>query len=187
MPASTLDERTALIVVDLQNGTVDGPSVVPTGPVVANAARLVAAFRAHDLPVVVVRMHGGPPGRVGVLQGRRSPATDLGEVVPALGALPGDLHVTKAAWGAFAGTGLAGLLDARDVTQVVVVGMATSIGVESTARQAYDLGLHVTVVQDAVADRFAQGHERALGLVLPMLGEVATTDEVVALLDARAS
>ncbi|GAA4629298.1 cysteine hydrolase family protein [Cellulomonas oligotrophica] len=187
MPASTLDERTALIVVDLQHGTVDGPSVVPTGPVVANAARLAAAFRAHDLPVVVATVRGGPPGRIGVLQGRPSPATDLGEVVPGLGTAPGDLHVTRTGWSAFAGTSLAGLLRERGVTQVVVVGMATGIGVESTARQAYDLGLHVTVVQDAVADRFAQGHERALGLVLPMLGEVATTDEVVALLDARAS
>lgn len=187
MPASTLDDRTALIVVDLQHGTVDGPSVVPTGPVVANAARLAAAFRAHNLPVALVTMHGSAPGRIGVLQGRPAPAADLGDIVPGLGADPGDLRVTKSRWGAFAGTALGELLHERGVTQVVVVGMATSIGVESTARQAYDLGLHVTVAQDAVADRFAPGHERAIGLVLPMLGEVATSDEVVALLDARAS
>jgi hypothetical protein len=74
----------------------------------------------------------------------------------------GDLEVTRGGWSAFAGTGLAEQLRARDVRQVVLVGVATTFGVESTARDAYDAGFSVLVVSDAVTDRSAADHDLAL-------------------------
>ncbi|WP_031083308.1 isochorismatase family protein, partial [Streptomyces sp. NRRL WC-3549] len=63
MTATTLDPKTALVVVDLQKGIVGASTVHPAGDVVANAATLADAFRAKGLPVVLVRVTGGAPGR----------------------------------------------------------------------------------------------------------------------------
>jgi nicotinamidase-related amidase len=70
----------------------------------------------------------------------------------------------------------------RQVTEVVIVGLATNFGVESTARAAYDLGYHVVVVSDAVTGPMEDAHRNTLNRILPALGQVATTDEILALL-----
>ena len=94
----------------------------------------------------------------------------------------GDAVVTKHNWGAFHGTDLDVQLRRRGVTQIVLTGIATSIGVESTARAAYEHGYHVTVVTDAVGDRSLEAHENSVSHIFPRLGETGTTDEVLALL-----
>ncbi len=88
----------------------------------------------------------------------------------------------RAGWSAFAGTPLIQDLMARQITDVVIVGLATTFGVESTARAAADLGFSVVVVSDAVSDPDPAGHERSLTRVIPALGRVRTTTEVVAAL-----
>jgi nicotinamidase-related amidase len=90
--------------------------------------------------------------------------------------------VTKQTWGAFATTDLEAQLKALGVTQVVVTGVATSVGVESTARQAYEAGFNVTLPVDAMADLSSEAHERAVALVFPRLGETGATQDVLALL-----
>ena len=70
------------------------------------------------------------------------------------------------------------------VTQVVIAGVATSYGVESTAREAYDLGYHVTVAADAITDPTPEGHSHALNRVFPVLGQTGTTAEIIAMLPA---
>ena len=95
----------------------------------------------------------------------------------------GDLVVTKRNWGAFHGTDLDVLLRRRGVTQVVLTGIATSAGVESTARAAHEHGYHVTLVTDAMADRDPQIHAHSIGQIFPRLGETGTTDEVLDQLD----
>jgi nicotinamidase-related amidase len=70
------------------------------------------------------------------------------------------------------------------VTQVVLVGIATSIGVESTARYASELGLNVTLVVDAMTDMNADAHTNSITRIFPRLGETGTTQEVLALLDS---
>ena len=70
----------------------------------------------------------------------------------------------------------------RGVTQVVLTGVATSAGVESTARSAYDLGYNVTLVVDAMTDRDADAHRHSVEKIFPRLGETATTDDVLKLL-----
>ncbi|MFD9603512.1 isochorismatase family protein [Streptomyces sp. NBC_01224] len=182
MTATTLDPKTALVVVDLQKGIVGLPTVHPTADIVANSATLADAFRAKGLPVVLVRVTGGAPGRTETPRHSGTPADDWAEIVSELGPREGDIVVTKQQWGAFYGTDLDLQLRRRGVTQVVVTGVATSIGVESTARSAHEHGYHVTVVTDAVTDMDADAHRNSVERIFPRLGETDTTEAIVKLL-----
>jgi nicotinamidase-related amidase len=76
-------------------------------------------------------------------------------------------------------------LKALSVTQVVLAGVATSVGVESTARQAHELGLNVTLVTDAMTDINSDAHFNSITRIFPKLGETGTTQEIMALLEGR--
>jgi nicotinamidase-related amidase len=182
LSVTTLDPTTALIVVDLQAALSGMPTVHPLDDVVANAAKLADAFRAKQLPVVLVNVAGGAPGRTE--QGAPGTAFPDGwtDLLPQLGQQPGDKTVTKYTWGAFHETDLAEHLTKLGVTQTVVVGVATSLGVESTARQAYEHGLHVTVATDAVTDSSQTAHDNSVDYIFPRLGETGTTGDILALL-----
>jgi nicotinamidase-related amidase len=95
--------------------------------------------------------------------------------------------VTKRTWGAFASTDLEAQLKARGVTQVVIAGVATGTGVESTARQAYEQGLNVTLAIDAMTDACSEAHINSLTNVFPRLGETGTTQQIIDLLETRSS
>lgn len=186
MTVTQLDERSALLVIDLQRAVLALPASHPIEGVVDQAAGLAAAFRARDLPVVLVRVVGGAPGRterVGGGLGALGP--EAFELAPELDAQAGDHIVEKRTWGAFTGTGLHELLSEQGVTQVVVCGVSTSIGVETTARSAYALGYNVAIASDAVTDRDEASHEHAMTKIFPRLGEVATTAELLELLARR--
>ncbi|WP_328887281.1 isochorismatase family protein [Streptomyces sp. NBC_00316] len=182
MTATTLDPNTALVVVDLQKGIVDLPTAHSSADVVAKSATLADAFRAKGLPVVLVRVTGGAPGRTEGAQRSGQPAADWADIVAELGPRDGDIVVTKQQWGAFYGTDLDLQLRRRGVTQVVVTGIATSIGVESTARSAHEHGYHVTVVTDAVTDMDGGAHTNSIEKIFPRLGETDTTEAIVKLL-----
>ena len=182
MPVTTLDPRTALVVIDLQEG-IRGFAPAEAFPgVVANAAALLDAFRAKGLPVVLVNVAGGAPGR------NEDPPRDwvfpdnFADLLPELKQQPSDHVVTKKTWGAFTGTGLDAWLKGRGVTQIVLCGVATSIGVESTARHAHENGFNVTLAVDAMTDRSAESHAHAIKAIFPRLGETGTTQDIVALL-----
>ncbi|TWG05445.1 nicotinamidase-related amidase [Streptomyces brevispora] len=182
MSATTLDPKTALVVVDLQKGITALPTVHPIADVIAHATTLADAFRAKGLPVVLVRVTGGAPGRTEAPARSGQPAADWADIVPELGPREGDIVVTKQQWGAFYGTDLDLQLRRRGVTQVVVAGVATSIGVESTARSAYEYGYHVTIATDAVTDMSAEAHDNSVERIFPRLGETDTTDAIIKLL-----
>ena len=183
MTVSTLDPRTALVVVDLQKGTIGShPMAHPAENVIGRTAELAAAFRQRGLPVVLVRHAGNPAGRTRYGQGGGDWPPELTELMPGLGAEPGDLRVTKHSWSAFATTGLDATLRALGVTQVVIAGVATSFGVESTARDAYDRGYHVTIAADATTDPTPEGHKNSLDRVFPVLGQTGSTAEIISLL-----
>jgi nicotinamidase-related amidase len=183
MPLTTLDPKTALIVIDLQKGIMSVPTVHPKSEVVKNAAALAEAFRRHALPVVLVNVTGGAPGRVeqGIPGGTR-PA-DWAELVPELRQQPTDHVVTKRTWGAFTNTDLGAHLERLGVTQVVLAGISTSAGVESTARHAHERGLNVTLAVDAMTDRSADAHTNSVTRIFTRLGETGTTEQVLTLLD----
>jgi nicotinamidase-related amidase len=191
MPLTTLDRRTALVVIDLQNGVVGLNTIHPTADIVARSATLAEAFREQGLPVVLVNVNGRPPGRTDQNAG----ATALGsgfpdgwaDLVPELAPQHDDLLITKQTGSAFPNTGLHEALNAQGVTQVVLTGISTSNGVESTAKSAFELGYNVTVAVDAVTDASAESHTHSLTTALPRLAETGTTDEILALLASTRS
>ncbi len=185
MTITTLDPKTALIVVDLQKGIAALPGVPPVAETVAHVVELVAAFRRHGLPIVFVNVAGMPSGRNEQQYDLSALPPDWAELLPELNAQPEDHRVTKHTWGAFTGTGLDAYLRAQGVTQVVVVGIATSIGVESTARQAHELGFNVTLATDAMSDLNAEAHANSVSRIFPRLGETGTTYAVAETLDQR--
>ncbi len=183
MTVTTIDPITALIVVDLQNGVMGMDTVHPATDILARSAELAAAFRARGLPVVLVNATGGAPGRTGFQRpaGGARPA-DFADLVPGLDAQPSDIRISKQTWGAFHNTDLDAQLASRGVTQVVVTGIATTAGVESTARAAHEHGYNVTIATDAVTDMNAEAHDNSIARIFPRLSETGTTAEIIALL-----
>ncbi len=186
MPLTTLDPVTALIVIDLQKGIASYPLIHPLSGIVERTRELIEAFRAKNLPVVLVNVAGRPQGRTE--QASRSSQTfaeGWTELLPELGQQPSDIVVTKRTWGAFTATDLESRLKAKSVTQVVLTGVATSVGVEATARQAYEQGFHVTLALDAMTDGSIEAHEHSVRNIFPRLGETGTTQEIISLLMQR--
>ena len=179
MPLTKLDTTPALVVIDLQKDIVGLPTVHPANEIIGRAAQLARAFRERGLPVVLVNVTSGAPGRTeaGILKFSR-PA-DWAELVPELEQHPGDHIVSKQRWGAFIGTSLNETLRHRGVTQIFLAGISTSIGVESTARSAYDYGYNVVLVVDAMTDRDADAHRHSVEKIFPRLGETAKTEDVL--------
>lgn len=186
MALTTLDPKPALIVIDLQKGFVPVLTVPPVGPVIDRAARVAAAFRRRGLPVVLVNVNDIPPGR-----------TDIGlpipddpswaELVDELDPQPTDHLITKKSWGAFHGTSLDARLRELGVTQVILLGAATSVSIESTARCAYEHGFHVVLVTDAMSDIDDRAHRNSTEHIFPFLGETTSTEEVLRVLETTAT
>ncbi|HSZ81436.1 MAG TPA: isochorismatase family protein [Polyangia bacterium] len=187
MPATALDPKTALVVIDLQKGISAYPTVHPFAEVVANTRRLAEAFRRARLPVVLVNVSfsadGGDRfrGRTDV-PARVFASPDFAELVPELGAQPGDLRITKHQPSAFYGTELDLQLRRRHVTGIVLTGVATSSGVDTTARAAHERAYNVTFASDAMTDVDPASHGHALERIFPRLGEIDTTERILALL-----
>jgi len=183
MTFTTLDPKTALIVIDLQKGLVGYPTIHPIGGVLSAATVLASAFRRRGLPVVLVNVTGGAPGRTERSHSTEGLPADWADLVPELDAQPNDLLITKKTWGAFTNTDLEARLKALGVTQLVLAGIATSIGVESTARHAYELGFNVTLALDAMTDLSLEAHDNSVARIFPRLGETGSAQEIVDLLD----
>jgi nicotinamidase-related amidase len=185
MPATSLDPKTALVVIDLQRGIAKLPTIHPFADVLSNALRLVDAFRAAKLPVVLVNVRfsadGGDALRLRVESPPRMlPTTpELCDLVPELGPKPGDILVTKRQWSAFYGTDLDLQLRRRGMTGIVLAGVSTSIGVDTTARGAYERGYNVTFASDAMTDADPQAHDLAMKKIFPRMGEIDTTEAIL--------
>lgn len=160
--------RSALVLVDL----MDRIAALPLEPhkgteVLAAAEELAAAFRSVGALVVLVRVERPgvteqPPGS-GLVQGLCQ---------------EGDLEIVKRTIGAFQGTGLDDRLREHGVTTIVFGGIATNLGVESTARAAGDLGYDLVFVEDAMSALTGAEHEASVKLDFPRLGTVARAADV---------
>ncbi|MFF7135803.1 isochorismatase family protein [Streptomyces sp. NPDC008196] len=160
--------RSALVLVDLMDRIVALPLEPRKGTeVLAAAEELTTAFRAAGAPVVLVRVE-----RPGVTD--QPPGSGL---VAGL-ARHGDIEIVKRTIGAFQGTDLDAVLRERGVTTLVFGGIATNLGVESTARVALDLGYDLVFVEDAMAAFTAAEHDSSTRLDFPRLGTVVTVDQV---------
>jgi nicotinamidase-related amidase len=182
-------KTTALVLIDLQRGVAAMP-VQPhaSADVIIRAAALAERFRALGAPVVLVHVSFSPDGRDlltppnDAAPPRMSFAEGWDEIVPELGPRPGDLLVTKRQWGAFYGTDLDLQLRRRGVKTIVLGGISTNIGVESTARAAFEHGYAQILVEDTMASHSAEAHAFAVTQIFPRLGHVRTADQVLAAL-----
>jgi nicotinamidase-related amidase len=189
MPITALDQKTALVVIDIQKGIVAFPTVHPVRAVVANVVQLADAFRERKLPVVLVHV-GWAADLADAVKTRaeakplsRPLGSDFFEYVDELKANPqSDILIQKRQWGAFYGTDLDLQLRRRAVTNIVLCGISTSIGVESTARDAWERSYNLTFALDAMTDMNADAHDRALKIIFPRIGELGTTDEILGML-----
>ncbi|MBZ8133338.1 hydrolase [Afifella sp. IM 167] len=179
-------ETACLVLIDLQEGIVSRPAEPrPAAEVVATGKALAARFRAAGAPVVLVRVvfapdfSDAPPGRTDqpIPRPEGGLPAGFGTLVEGL-EHPGDLVVTKRNWGAFYGTDLDMLLRRRGIRSVVVGGIATNFGVESTVRQAWERGYDVLVAEDACAGPAADMHEMAMTRIFPRLCRVTTSAEI---------
>ena len=180
--------KTALVVIDLQRGIVATPTAPhPAAEVIGRAGRLAAALRAAGGTVVFVHVTPSPDGKDGLrpitdatpFAGGSMPP-DWAEFVPELGIAPSDIVITKRQWGAFYGTELDLQLRRRGVDTIVLCGISTSIGVESTARDAFERSYNQIFVEDAMAARDPEEHRHTVETLFPRLGRVRSTAEVIA-------
>jgi nicotinamidase-related amidase len=188
MTITTIDPHVALVLVDLQRGVVDCYTQVhPWDEVLSRAAELAAAFRAAGQPVVLVnvRLDEAVHQRTDVRLGGLPVPADSLEIVAQLDAQPSDIRVTKRNYGAFTGTDLDTILRRRGITQIVLAGVASSCGIESTARSAHDIGYEIAFAVDAMTDPSMTAHDNCVSVSFPILGEVGTTADVIALLPQR--
>ena len=190
MAMTTLDPHTALIVIDMQRGIAlrDNLAPHPASEIIDRAGRLVDRFRKYGRLVVLVNVDAVPPGRTDRNAGAPRPrlSKESTEFIDEFAPEPTDLVVTKHSRSAFAGTGLADDLRSRGITQVVVVGIASGAGVESTARDAHEAGFNVTLPTDAMTDSVGERHAHSVREVFPQIAETGSTAELLELLDATA-
>ena len=183
MPLSQLDANAALIVVDLQNGIVSREAKPYTAAEVMEKARkLAGAFRAQSAPVVYVHVLMNDFLSLPVDEATQMPKdvqAEMSEIAEPAGKQEGDLLIAKRHWGAFAGTNLERELRSRSVKTVVLAGIATNLGVESTLRQGTGLGFAFVTVEDACSTFSPEMQEFAFTKIFPRLSKVRTTQQVI--------
>jgi nicotinamidase-related amidase len=190
MPVTSLPRETALVLIDLQHGITALPTIHDADGVVTRAAELARAFRERGMPVVRVRVAFAPDGadavKVPVDEQPPPMATgpDFATWRPELGSAPGDIEITKRGWDAFFGTELDLQLRRRGVRGIVLAGIRTCIGVESTARTGFLLNYEQVMATDAITDTSAEGHANSVRVIFPRLGRLATTAAIIAALPA---
>jgi nicotinamidase-related amidase len=177
---------TALVLIDLQRGMV-GRQLAPyaAADVVRNGVRLADALRAKGGLVVFVRVMVAEVANLPVDVPTPRPANippEASELVPELNRQIGDVVVTKRQWGAFYGTDLEQQLRRRQIRTVVMGGIATNIGVKSTARAAHDRAYELVFAEDAMTSVSADAHGFAVSSIFPRMGRVRSTEEILAAL-----
>lgn len=179
---TAIDKNTALVLIDLQKGIVQLPVAHPVAGILEQSAKLVAAFRKANLPVVIVNVK--PSGkwtasRKDAKQAAFNPPPEFAEITPEIVTEDTDIFITKHTWNAFYNTAINEELQKKGVTGIVLAGITTSIGVEATARAAAERGYNVTFAIDAMTDMVASAHENSINIIFPRIGEVDTTDNIV--------
>jgi len=185
--------RTAIVVIDLQKGIAGMPGGAPhtKAAVIANCAHLLSAARAAGAQPILVHVGGSPDGADRLKPNSDQPMRSLGalppdwsELIPELDRQPGDIVILKRQWGAFYGTDLDLQLRRRGLTAIVLCGIATEFGVESTARDAYERGYELVFASDAMTGASAESHANVIERIFPRMGRVRSTEQIVAALES---
>ena len=105
---------------------------------------------------------------------------DWADFVPELGKDDNDIIITKKQWGAFYGTELELQLRRRKIDTIVLCGISTNIGVESTARFAYEYGFNQIFAEDAMSSTSEEiAHKNSINLIFKRIGRVRKTNEII--------
>jgi nicotinamidase-related amidase len=185
-------QRTAIVVIDLQKGILRMPGAPhPTETIVANCVRLLTRARQAGARPVLVHVGGSADGvdrlRPTADQSMRTTAAmspDWSDLIPELDRQSGDIVILKRQWGAFYGTDLDLQLRRRGLETMILCGIATEFGVESTARDAYERGYQLLFAADAMTGGSAESHANSVERIFPRMGRVRTTEEILAALQA---
>ena len=179
-------KTTALVVIDLQEGILPfagGPH--SAAEVVDRAAKLAARCREQGAPVILVRVGWSADYAEALKQpvDASAPAQALPDnwwtYPPALGKQESDIEVTKRQWGAFYGTDLELQLRRRGIDTIILCGISTNIGVESTARNAWELGFKLVIAEDACSAATAEQHQGSVKNIFPRIGQVRSTAQIL--------
>ena len=178
-------KTTALVVIDLQKW-IRGNQYAPNSAeqVVAHAAELVEAFHTQNSFVALVRVSTSDRhDLLNPLLDQEAPRLNFvegwDEIVPELGGNARDHLVTKKQWGAFYGTDLDLQLRRRGITTIVLCGIASGIGVDTTAREAFQHGYNIIFALDAMTGSTQAEHERVQNFIFPRIGRIRMTRDIV--------
>lgn len=190
-----IDKNVALVLIDLQQGMVKKETVHPVGDVLKNAAILMDTFREINQPVIAVTVDPigaawtetrtevpfiSPNPILRELEKGGMIVSGFTKLVPEINIrAEDDIHITKKTWNAFFETSLQDELSIRGVTQIVLCGISTSIGVEGTARAASELGYNITFATDAMTDTVLEAHNNSILNIFPRIGELGSTEDVI--------
>ena len=183
-------DKSAIVVIDLQKGITSMPAVPhSTQDVIANSSSILIAARKNKMNVFLVHVTPSPD-----LKDALHPISETSfqmsgfnpewsEYVPELNIQPSDILITKHQWGAFYGTGLDLQSRRRGIDTIILCGIATNMGVESTARFAYEFGYNQIFIEDAMSARSKEEHEYPIRYIFPRFGLIRKTNEVLKALD----
>jgi len=190
---TSIDKQTALVLIDLQKGIVRMDTAHPVKNILQKASMLVDVFRAANLLIVVVHVNpmDAPWTKTRVevsnlpqnqmmktIAKMAMPIMGFTDIVPEIEIKPEDILIEKKSWNAFFQTSLNKELKKRNITQLVLSGISTSIGVEGTARAASELGYNIIFATDAMTDKILEAHENSIRNIFPRLGELGTVMEI---------
>jgi nicotinamidase-related amidase len=184
---------TALVLIDLQKGTLSMP-LAPhtTAQVIERAASLGHALAKAGGTIVKVNVAfagtfadrlSQPVDAPMQLRPGSMPA-DYSSFAPEIESLPSDVVITKRQWGAFYGTELDLQLRRRGISTIVLCGIATNFGVESTAREAWQHNYAVIIAEDACSS-VADLHQFSIEKIMPRIARVRSTAEILAAIERR--
>lgn len=184
-------KTTALVLIDLQQGITAGDTFPhATKDVIDRAAKLARAFREKKALVVLVHVDPGPNGelfprpKTDIPRRVRAASPDWAKIVAPLGPEASDVVVTKHQPNAFYNTDLETHLRRRGTSTIVLGGISTNVGVESTAREAFERGYEQIFVDDVMAAREEVLHTHSVTKIFPTIGRVRSSDVVMRALGA---
>jgi nicotinamidase-related amidase len=180
-------KKTALVSIDLQRGILERDwQPYQADEVLERSMTLMEEF--HRVGALVVLVHvewdrdfSNAPHGITDSTGthpRDGYPSEWSELDPRLPRSTRDLVVRKRQWGAFEGTELESTLRRRGIDTIVLVGIATNMGIESTARQAFEKNFNVLLIEDAMASFSTEAHEFSIGSIFPRLGRVRRAQQL---------